>query len=37
MALMFTVGNPSNSAVGLKSVAKDIVLNRRIRLLNPAQ
>jgi hypothetical protein len=28
MALMFTVGNPSNSAVALKSVAKDIVLNR---------
>jgi hypothetical protein len=37
MALMFTVGNPSNSAVALKSVAKDIVLNRRLRLLNPAQ
>ena len=32
MALMFTIGNLSNSAVGLKSVAKDIVLNRRQRI-----
>jgi hypothetical protein len=32
-AFMFTVGNPSNSAVALKSAAKDIVLNRRERLM----
>lgn len=32
MALMFTVGNPSNSNVALKSAAKDIVLNRRSRI-----
>lgn len=32
MAIMFTVGNPSNSAVALKSVSKNIVLNRRARL-----
>lgn len=31
-ALMFTIGNPSNSAVGLKSVAKNIVLNRSARI-----
>lgn len=32
MALMFTVENISNSAVGLKSAAKGIVLNRRQRI-----
>lgn len=32
MALMFTINNLSNSAVGLKSAAKDLVLNRRARL-----
>lgn len=32
MAVMFTIGNPSNSAVALKSVAKNIVLNRRARI-----
>jgi hypothetical protein len=32
MAFMFTIGNPSNSAVGLKSVAKNIVLNRAARI-----
>ena len=31
-AFMFTIGNPSTSAVGLKSVAKNIVLNRAPRL-----
>lgn len=31
-AFMFTIGNPSNSAVGLKSVAKNIVVNRRARI-----
>ena len=30
-ALMFTVSNPSTSAVGLKSAAKDIVFNRSKR------
>lgn len=33
-ALMFTIGNPSNSAVGLKSAAKDVILNRRERIKN---
>ena len=32
MALMFTIGNPSNSAVALKSAAKDVVLNRPPRI-----
>ena len=31
-AIMFSIGNLSNSAVGLKSVAKDIVLNRGARI-----
>jgi hypothetical protein len=31
-AIMFTIGNPSNSAVGLKSTAKGVVLNRRARI-----
>lgn len=31
-AIMFSIGNLSNSAVGLKSVAKDIVLNRAARI-----
>ena len=31
-AIMFTIGNPSNSAVGLKSTAKGVVLTRKKRL-----
>lgn len=31
-AIMFTIGNPSNSAVALKSTAKGVVLNRRQRI-----
>lgn len=31
-AIMFSIGNLSNSAVGLKSVAKDVVLNRSARI-----
>lgn len=31
-AIMFTIGNPSNSAVGLKSTAKGVVLTRKQRI-----